>query len=1038
MEFRLLGPVEIISDTGEIQVLAREKERRLLAVLLMNAGHVLSKEKLISHLADEPGGITDSTLRAYLHRVKRVITAAGGSAELVTREGGYQLRVPDDCIDVRRFTRLRHQADVAAHAGATDQAVALLCEAEALWYGAALSDLEGQWALATGHGLDEERRSCTLRRIGLQLDLGRHTELLGELRRLRAQYPYDEIRAAHEMKALYWSGRQEDALDVYRQIWDSLVEQGLEPGPALVELHQKILHRNLAPTEVIRKPPASANTPEVPLRETAFVGRETDLETLTSVGPGTPQVWVISGLSGVGKTRLALEAARRLAGEILFLEFNAKDDDQAPLDVDGALRRLLEQAGIDRSALQHGRAKLAELWQRELADRQMTVILDDVPDAGAIEPLLPKTGSCRVFITARQRLHGIVGASGRTLDVLPESDAVALFREISGEADISSDDIAAAVRRCRCLPMVITIEAGRLRQDGRLLASGGAAATSETGEMSEQLQLVLDSCYQALAAEEQKLFRFLGVNPCPSFTTESAAALVGVPVHAAGEMVSVLFDRHLVDHTMDGGFRLHDLLRDYAAMGASRNVSRRDRHDAERRLLDYYLREADRADRELYPHRRRTEPSSMVLPSQRSNPDLIDRARRWMETEWRNALAAAEYAGRHEWRRYCIELAHLLANFLDIRGYFDEAVGVHTQALHACRDLDDRSCTARALVDLSRSSLHKGQHQAALAHAREALNIYRSLGDLRGEAEAADRIGVAHYQSGEFREALAYEQEARDLYAQVSDLAGENEAVYRCGVVCMELGRLSESISHFGESMEISERSGDSYSMATTLNSLGEVSRRQGYHRDALIYYRKSLLICRRVGAVWESAIVMQNIGHVHLYKGNCERALTEFRCALAIFRQINDLPGQARVMCDFGDAYLAMEDYEQGLVYYKDAVSAAEQVGNLHVQLIAMRGIADSLRGADRHEESIECYREALVIAQRLAVPYQQATVLHGLAEAMLRSGQVGAGRIYLRQAYDLYQAAGAIEAESTRLRLQILGVSTVGGNAPLWRPRN
>ena len=1047
MEFRLLGPLEVELDAKQAPTLARARERCLLAVLLVHVGQTLSAEKLISYVwdDDDPQGTAEGTFRSYLSHVKNVVDATDGRAQLVTREGGYQLQMPTGCVDVHRFSRLRHQADAAARSGNTDQAIALLCEAEALWRGPALAGLNGRWASAMRIGLEEEHRACVLKRMGLELDLGRHAELVGELRLLSAQYPLDETCVAFEMTALYRSGRQADALDAYRQARARFIDQGIEPGPELAVLHQRILQRDpqLSRPGPPRQPPSPDLPAQVPLAATAFVGRAEEIRMLTAAGPGASRVRIITGLPGIGKTRLAVEAAGRLAdrfpGGQLYLEFHAHEEDLVPLDAHGALRRLLEMTGVHRSALPHGKAEMAALWQEEMATRQMIIILDDVPDAGSVMPLLQQNGSCCVFITARHRLHGIAGAAELALDVLPEHDAIALFSQIAGaEKDGDRDTAATTVRLCGCLPLAITLTASRLREGGSppIAAEPGddaaeiRALPAGTAEISEQLFPVLEASYKALTAGEQRLFRFLGMNLCPAFTAESAAAIADLSVHAANRMIASLLDRHLVEPAACGRFRLHDLLRSYAAFRAEQDIPGRDRRDAERRLLGYYLHWADRADRNLYPHRRRT-PLQAAWPSpQRSGHDSPVNPREWLESEWRDALKAAEYAGRHEWKRHCAELAHVLAEFLDIRGYWEEAVNAHSHALRACHDLGDQLWTARALIDLSRACQRKGLRQAALAHAQEALDIYRSAGDRRGEAAAADRIGAICYYSGKFRETLAYEQEARSLYAQSGDLVGQAEAIFRCGVSCMELGRLSESLNHFRESLAIFERSGNLYSTAKTLNSIAETSKRQGYHREAIDYYHKALSIYHSMGARQEGAIVMQNIGKIHLYKGNTERALAELRCALAIFRQIHDLLGQARAMCDFGDAYLTMDEYEQCLVYYQKAASTAEQVGNLHVRVIALRGIADAHRCSDHPEEAIRYYRDALKLAQEVEEPYQHALILNGIAETMFRTGRISAGRIYLRQAYDLYQMAGAIEAKFAELRLQMLGDPPADGN--------
>lgn len=1050
MEFKLLGPLEVVLDTGEPPTLARARERCLLAVLLMHADQTLSMGKLISCVRDDDQGMAEGTFRAYLSHVKSVIDATSGQAQLVTREGGYQLRVPPDCVDVHRFTRLRRKADAAVRVGDTEQAIALLCEAEALWRGPALGGLNGQWAEATRTGLDEERRACTLKRIGLELGLGRHDELLGELRRLAAQYPFDETRAGYEMTALYRSGRQTEALDAYRQVRARLLDQGIDPRPELVRLHQRILNQDpeLSQPDIPRKPPSAAQPTGVPVPATGFVGRAEEIRALTATGPGTPQVRIISGLSGTGKTALAVESARRLADGFpdgwLYLEFHAHKEDHVPLDADGALRSLLEMTGARRPALPHGSVELTALWQQELATRQMVIVLDDVPDVGSVMPLLPQDGSCRVLITARRRLHGITGASELTLGVLPEPEAITLFNQIAGaDKDSDPDTAATAVRRCGCLPIAITLTASRLRESGGLPDAAESSdgiedlcilsTIARTGKIGEQLLLILEGSYQALTTDEQRLFRFLGMNPCLTFTTESAAAITDTPVHMASALIGALLDRHFVQHSADGGFKLHDMLRDYSVFRAKQDVSRHDRRGAERRLLGYYLYQADRADRDLYPHRRRAPLQAASQPSQRPGYDPSVDSRKWLEVEWRNTLMIAEYAGRHEWKRHCAELAHILAEFLIIRGYWDEAADAHSCALRACRDLGDRSWTARALLDLSRVCQRKGLREDALAHAQDALDTYRIIENIHGEAAAADRIGLICYYSGRLREALAYGREARSLYAQSGDLLGEAEAVSHCGVACAELGRLSESLNYFQESLVILEHSGNLQSMARALNSLGEVSLRQGYHRGALDYYQRTLAIFRSMGAYQESAIAIQNIGHVYLYKGDPERALLEFRCALAAFRRIKDIPWQARAMCDCGDAYLAMDDYEQCLVYYQQAASMAAQIGNLYVQVVAQRGTADAYRESDRHEEALHCYQDTLKIAQEVGEPYQQAVILDGIAKTMFRLGNTSTGRVYLRQACDLYQAAGAAEAKTTELRLQMLGDLPADGNSSI-----
>ena len=402
----------------------------------MNVGRTLSAGELIYYVWDDDNP-PESTFRSYLTHVRGLLAATDGRAHLVTDEAGYQLRADPASIDLHHF---RRPAGTGGCGGPRRQPRPR-CRAAVRSRSAVARSGPGQVFPAggwrpCGSAWKKRLRACIKRRAGLELDLGRHAELAGELHRLCARYPFDETFVACEMTALYLSGRQADALATYRDVRARFAGQGIEPGAELAALHQQILNRDprLSRTSTPRRP-ASPDPPTViPVPTAAFVGRAEEIRALTASGPGSSQVYLISGMPGVGKTRLAIEAARRLADRFrdgqAYVEFNTHQAPEAQLSVDAALRRLLETTAVRVPAVPQGR--LAALWQEEIAGRQMIIVLDDVPDIDAATPLLPQAGDSVVFITARQRLHSRAGIRVVQLDVLPEHDAITLFRRTAG------------------------------------------------------------------------------------------------------------------------------------------------------------------------------------------------------------------------------------------------------------------------------------------------------------------------------------------------------------------------------------------------------------------------------------------------------------------------------------------------------------------------------------------------------------------------------------------------------------------------------
>jgi predicted ATPase/DNA-binding SARP family transcriptional activator len=296
MEFRVLGPLEVLEDGRQVE-LGGAKQRALLAILLLHANEVVSSDRLIEAMWDEqPPETAQKALQVYVSRLRKAL----GKQRLETKARGYRLRLAEGELDLERFRRLAENRPR---------------EALGLWRGEPLSEFAYQrFAQTEIARLEELRLSCVERRIEQDLEDGRHAALVGELEPLVREHPLRERLRAHLMLALYRSGRQAEALEAYRDARRVLTEElGLEPTDELKQLQRAILAHDPSLSALSRS--------EAPHVEptTDFVGRASELETLrAALGDavaGRGRVVLISGEPGIGKSRLADELIGHARGQ---------------------------------------------------------------------------------------------------------------------------------------------------------------------------------------------------------------------------------------------------------------------------------------------------------------------------------------------------------------------------------------------------------------------------------------------------------------------------------------------------------------------------------------------------------------------------------------------------------------------------------------------------------------------------------------------------------------------------------------------------
>jgi DNA-binding SARP family transcriptional activator len=685
VRFTLLGPLAVGSDAGNVG-LGGTRAQCLLAALLLSAGKVTSVEQLIEAAWDEtPPAGARVLVQNRISALRRTFRTAGLGDELITTVGsGYLFQAEEGLLDLDLFEQGLSRAEALLHLGTRTGAAESsteLAAALALWQGPALQGLTTPPLAAAANLLEERRIRALKQRIALDLALGRPTELVGELTGLVGGHPYQEDLRGLLMLALDRSGRQTDALRVYRDTRAAFTEQlGIEPSPALSRLHQAILRDErvgpfdlpglLGPEDWGRAPTPEAPAPNgLPVPADPFTGRDEQLRQLDALltDETAASITTVDGMAGVGKTALALHWAHRSADRFPDgqLHVDLRGCDRTPLAPADALGQLLGALGQPEIPADLNRA--AALYRSLLAGRRMLVVLDNARSAEQVRPLLPGSPGSVVLITSRHRLSGLTAREGArriTLDLLEPDEAQRLLALVLGADRLRAEPSASTTLAALCGYLPLALQAAATHLKGRRYAciadlvdelqDGQRLIELPGPDDPEPLRATLDPSYQGLSAGARRLFRLLGLLPGIDITPAGAAALGRLDPDDAETALEQLAAANLVEEHAPNRFRLHKLVRQYAIERTERSDDDTERACAVLRLLAWYLRHARAA---------------IAVYDEEGDPDaLLDgpaHAEGWLEAEWENLAAAVRHGP--------VWLAWLLGDTL--RDYFDATAG---------------------------------------------------------------------------------------------------------------------------------------------------------------------------------------------------------------------------------------------------------------------------------------------------------------------------------------------------------------------------
>ncbi len=515
LQFAILGPLEVTA-AGTPVTLGGAQRKVLMTVLLLEAGKAVPIPRLMEVIwGDSPPEKALRTLRTHVSELRRVMADDKPPRVLLRKGAGYLLDVRAEQIDAERVRRLLAQGRRAVDDGDPVSAIAPLQEAQSLWRGPPLADVaDHPFAHGYAAALSELQLDVAKTRIAADLSLGRHREVIGDLRMLVDRHPHDDGLRREMVVAFFRDGRTEDAAQACRDGLEALHERGLD-SPMLRRLQEDVLRGApslaWAPPRSLGRPaqaaPAGSGSHQLPPDAPEYTGRDTIqarahavLTDQTALARGTVTA-AFAGKAGAGKTALAVHIAHRIrAGftDALYVDLRG---DSEPLEPSRVLARFAQALGVSRAAVPTDADDLAEMYRELLATRKVLIILDNAAGEAQLRPLVPTGPGCAVLITSRSRLPGLT-VPYWMVDVLIPSDAVELLSKVVGAARVEAEPEAARdiVGLCGYLPLAIQIAGRKLaahphwrlaRLAGRLANERDRLSWLEVGDLEIRASFLL-------------------------------------------------------------------------------------------------------------------------------------------------------------------------------------------------------------------------------------------------------------------------------------------------------------------------------------------------------------------------------------------------------------------------------------------------------------------------------------------------------------------------------------------------------------------
>ncbi len=940
---RLLGPLELSVD-GRERALGGARQQVVLAMLALNANRITPVEHLIDAVWNAaPPTTARAQIQICVSGLRRVLADAGDRVRIETRTPGYLLEIPENDLDTAQFTGLVGAARTHLDADRLSDAVATLRSALRLWRGPALAGLPSEALRRRAAQLEDTRLSAMLERIRIDLALGHHEDVIGELFTLVRDHPLRERLYELLMLALYRSGRQAEALEVCRCARATLMDElGIELSQSVRRLETAILTRDpeldLYSTgqgverrgaRVTRAPAAPAPAPapdraavprHLPPSIADFTGRLPQLAEIRQVlgdeHGDEPRygmrIVAICGKGGVGKSTLALRAAHELRDAYpdghLYADLTCSSGGDRVREL---LAKQLRALGVAGNAIPDDTEERADLYRTTMADKRMLVVLDGATNEDDVVPLLPAGPGCAVLVTSRAPLSGLPGARLLPMDVFDVEHGREMLARIVGAERLRDEHAAVAelISLCGGLPLALRIAGARLasRPHWRVdtLVARLRSSVHRLDELSFRglaLRSNIALSYRMLSPTARCLFRRFSLVAATDFPAWTAAALLEVSPTDTAEVIERLVEAQLLDTVeYPGGrlrYRFHDLIRIYAEERLTEEESEADRLASVVRLLGAWLARVEHAHVREYgddtvlhgtaPRWERAPELEEVDPM----GDQID----WLDAERRSLVSAVHLAAEHGLSEACWDLALTATTLFELKGHFDEWGDSTGRALAATEASGNRRGRAAMLYSLGTLCLVQTTLGDAERYFRSALDLFEDLDDEHGSALVLRDWATVDRLLDRGTGMVAKYHAALERMRRTGDLTGEAHILRNLAKCRIDDGDAEGAREMLDDALHRFRRTGHLRGEAQTLNRFVELYLLTGEDEQAHRAVNRVLWIVRDLGDRIGEAHALYQSGVVHQRTGRLDNAETTLRHALALARDTGQrmVAGQA------------------------------------------------------------------------------------------------------------------------------------------------